>query len=89
MPVISIFFGISIYMYFIDNKKHKKPHIHAQYQNREAVVSITDGRVLDGSLPPPKLKLVLAWIEIHKEDLFADWTLAVKGQNPLPIDPLR
>lgn len=89
MPVISIFFGITIYMYFIDNKKHKKPHIHAQYQNKEAVVSIPDGRVLDGSLPPAKLKLVLAWVEIHKEDLFADWQLAVKGQNPLPIDPLR
>lgn len=76
-------------MYFIDNKKHKKPHIHAQYQNKEAVVSISDGRVLDGSLPPAKLKLVLAWVEIHKEDLLADWQLAVKGQNPLPIDPLR
>jgi hypothetical protein len=89
MPVISIFFGITIYMYFIDNKKHKKPHIHAQYQNKEAVVSIPDGRVLDGSLPSAKLKLVLAWVEIHKEDLIADWQLAVKGQNPLPIDPLR
>jgi hypothetical protein len=89
MPVISIFFGITIYMYFIDNKKHKKPHIHAQYQNKEAVVSISAGRVLDGSLPPAKLKLVLAWVEIHKEDLLADRQLAVKGQNPLPIDPLR
>jgi hypothetical protein len=89
MPAISIFFGISIYMYFIDNKKHKKSHIHAQYQNKEAVISIPEGKVLDGSLPPAKLKLVLAWVEIHKEDLLADWKLAVKGQNILPIEPLR
>jgi hypothetical protein len=89
MPVISIFFGISIYMYFIDNKKHKKAHIHAQYQNKEAVISIADGKVLEGSLPPAKLKLVLAWVEIHKEDLLADWKLAVNGQNTLPIEPLR
>ena len=89
MPAISIFFGISIYMYFIDNKKHKKPHIHAQYQNKEAVISIPEGKVLDGSLPPAKLKLVLAWVEIHKEDLLVDWKLAVKGQHILPIEPLR
>lgn len=89
MPVISIFFGISICMYFIDNKKHKKPHIHAQYQNKEAVISIPDGKVLDGSLPPAKLKLVIAWVEIHKEDLLVDWKLAVEGQNVLSIEPLR
>jgi hypothetical protein len=38
-----------------------------------------------GSLPPKKHKLVVAWIEIHQEDLMADWKLAVIGQNPLPI----
>jgi len=38
---------------------------------------------------PAKLQLVLAWVEIHKEDLLADWKLAVKGQNILPIEPLR
>ncbi|WFP52400.1 DUF4160 domain-containing protein [Methylomonas sp. EFPC3] len=31
-----------------------------------------DGSVLDGSLPPAKMKLVQAWIEIHREDLMAD-----------------
>ena len=46
MPVISIFYGIMIYMYYIDSKKHKKPHIHVHYQEKEAVVSIPDGEVL-------------------------------------------
>jgi len=41
--------------------------------------------VLAGSLPPKKHKLVVAWIEIHQEDLMVDWELAVNGQNPLPI----
>jgi len=49
------------------------------------VYSIEDGTVLAGNLPPQKHKLVVAWIEIHKEDLMADWELAVNGQNPLPI----
>jgi len=30
-------------------------------------------------LPNSKQKLVIAWTEIHKEDLLADWDLAVNG----------
>lgn len=30
-----------------------------------------------------------AWIEIRREDLLADWELAIKGQSLFPIDPLR
>lgn len=33
--------------------------------------------------------MVQAWIEMHREDLRADWELAVDGQIPFPIDPLR
>jgi hypothetical protein len=32
---------------------------------------------------------VLAWIEIHREDLMADWQLAVSGQQPHKIEPLK
>ena len=48
-----------------------------------------DGAILAGSIPPAKTKLVQAWIEIHRESLMADWELAVSGQAPFPIDPLR
>lgn len=51
MPVISMFFGIIVSMYFMDNRRHKSPHIHARYQEHEAVISIQDGEVLEGSLP--------------------------------------
>jgi len=30
-----------------------------------------------------------AWIEIHQEDLMANWKLAVEGQKPYKIEPLR
>ncbi len=53
------------------------------------VISIPDGQVLEGKLKPNKLKLVQAWVEIHKEDLLADWQLAVNGQQIFPIEPLR
>ena len=89
MPVISMFYGIIVSLYFLDNVRHHLPHIHAKYQDEEAVISIQDGNVLEGSLPPGKMRLVLAWVEIHRDDLLADWELAVNGQQPFKIDPLR
>lgn len=89
MPSISMFFGIVIYMYFIDNKQHKKPHIHAKYQEYEAVFTIPGGELIEGSLPQSKMRLVQAWIELHNDELVADWELTVSGEQPYKIDPLR
>jgi hypothetical protein len=89
MPTISMFYGLIIYMYFIDNKLHKLPHIHAKYQENEVVVSIPDGEILGGEIPQNKMKLLQAWIELHKEELAADWVLAVNGEQPYKIDPLK
>jgi hypothetical protein len=44
---------------------------------------------LDGSLPQKQLKLVQAWIEIHKEELMLNWDLAVQGEEPFRIPPLN
>ena len=89
MPTISMFYGILILMYFYDNKKHNRPHIHAEYAEYEASIAIDDGSIIDGNLPTSKLKLVQAWIEIHREDLMTDWKLAVSGEPVFKIDPLR
>ena len=89
MAIISMFYGIIVSMYYIDNKKHHLPHIHIKYQDQEAVLSIPDGSLLEGELKPAKMKLVQAWIEIHKDDLMADWDLAIQGENIFKIDPLR
>lgn len=80
-----MFYGILIRMFFYDTDRHQLPHIHAEYQGEVAVYSIPEGDVLTGKLPAKKHKLVVAWIEIHQEDLMADWQLAVNGQNPFPI----
>jgi hypothetical protein len=45
--------------------------------------------VLEGSLFPNKLKLLQAWIEIHQDDLSADWELASAGEPIFRIDPLK
>lgn len=68
--------------------RHNLPHIHAEYQGDEVVVSL-DGDVIEGSIPNKKLKLVLAWVEIHKEDLQANWKLLCDGRETFKVDPLR
>lgn len=80
-----MFYGILIRMFFYDTDKHNLPHIHAEYQGDVAVYAISDGKLLAGNLPNKKHKLIVAWIEIHHEDLLADWKLAVNGKKPFPI----
>ncbi len=89
MPSISMFYGVIIYMYFFDNKKHNQPHLHAEYGEHSIVLSIPDGTMLNGSLPAKQLKMVQAWIAIHEEELMADWKLAIQGQELFRIDPLK
>lgn len=89
MPVVTMFYGIIIMMYYLDVGKHRAPHIHAKYQEQEVVIAIPNGEVLDGHLRSDKLKLVQAWIEIHKEELMANWALASQGVAIFRIDPLK
>ncbi len=84
-----MFYGIIISLYFFDNRRHKKPHIHVQYQDEQAVVSIPDGEILEGTIKSNKLKLIQAWLIIHKDEIMADWKLASEGNEIFKIDPLK
>ncbi|MBK8576552.1 MAG: DUF4160 domain-containing protein [Elusimicrobia bacterium] len=89
MPVISMFYGVIVSLYFMDNKRHKRPHLHVKFRGREAVIAIPTGEIIEGRIPGAKLKLVQAWIEIHKDEVMADWELAAQGQPLFKIEPLR
>ena len=77
MPALCIFYGIIVRMYNEKGNKHSKPHIHAEYQ------------ILEGKIPANKLKLLEAWMEIHREDLIANWQLLSEGQKFFKIAPLQ
>lgn len=89
MPVISLFYGIVIRMYFMDNRQHAQPHIHVEYGDHSAVFALEDGALIAGHFPGKQTRLVQAWIELRREDLMADWRLAVNGDAPFKIEPLR
>ena len=86
VPRISEFYGIAIYMYWVD---HPPPHFHALYSVDEAIVSIADGSVIAGSLPTIAMRLVREWLDLHREELEANWARATVPEALSRIDPLR
>ena len=85
---MSMFFGIIVRMYKELGGKHNTPHIHAEYSGDEVVVAL-DGTVLEGGLPRAKMKLLEAWMEIHRDELEANWKLLSNGEQFFRIDPLK
>jgi len=45
--------------------------------------------MIEGDLPKKQQKIVSAWMEIHHDELVADWELAVVDETPYKIDPLK
>ena len=86
MPTISMFYGIIIRMY--NNGEHNPPHFHALYQGKEAVFDM-EGNLKEGEMPGKQTRLIAAWTEIHKDELLANWELAIHEEPLFRIDPLR
>ena len=89
MPTISMFYGILVSIFYGDDDHHHTPHVHVRYQGSKASVAIEDGRVLAGDLPPTKLRMLRVWMDIHREELLADWELSKSGDEPFRIRPLQ
>jgi hypothetical protein len=78
VPTISRFFGIVIAMYFDD---HGFPHFHARHSDGEAKVRIDTLEVMDSTLGRRPLRLVLAWAELHQDELAENWRRARAGDT--------
>ena len=79
MPVIFLFYGINITMYFGD---HPPPHFHVITAEYAAKVAIENGSVIAGSLPKTAYNLVKRWAIINRDELAANWERAM-NDNPL------
>ena len=88
MPTISMFYGIIVRMYFAPGEHHP-PHFHVYYSEYKASVHIRTCEIIEGNLPRRQQRLVLAWAELHQEELMANWNLVMNGENPFKIPPLQ
>lgn len=86
MPAISRFFGIVIAMYFDD---HGPPHFHARHADGTAKVRIDTLEVIESTLGRRQLRFVLAWAELHQDELTENWRRARAGEILQPVEPLR
>jgi hypothetical protein len=73
-------------MYF---DEHNPPHIHVRYQNESAIFSIPSGDMTEGKFSSRNIRLVQAWIELHREELMMNWELCRNDEQPYKIEPLR
>jgi hypothetical protein len=86
LPKISEFFGIAIYIYW---REHPPPHFHAKYAGDEVLIRIDDLSILEGSVNPRALGLIIEWATLHQKELLAAWADA-EALRPLnKIEPLR
>ena len=65
MPVISRFFGIVVYMYWVD---HAPPHFHARCQGRGIIIEIDNGKV-ESRINHRALGLIQEWRQQHLSEL--------------------
>lgn len=89
MPELSRFFGIVIRMFVEAGGSHHLPHLHAYYQEHVGIYGIDPVELIAGSLPKRQGRLVLAWAELHKDELQASWQNLQGGRPPTKIEPLR
>jgi len=71
-----------------NNGEHNPPHFHATYQGNNATFNF-EGDLIEGDMPMKQRKFIAAWAELHKDELIANWELAISEQPLNKIDPLR
>lgn len=70
MPTIALVSGVRIIIY---PKDHLPPHLHVKFAEHEAMISIVTGDILEGSIPPAKLKAVREWLAKRREQVAYVW----------------
>lgn len=85
MPTISEFFGIFIYIRFLD---HNPPHFHAKYGDQEVTIEIVNGAIR-GEMSERALRLILEWLDLHRAEILEAWHKAANGEQPGKIEPLK
>lgn len=74
--------GLSQGMIFIihpNEQGHNEPHLHAKYQNKEAVINIVTNKWITGNLPKHKIKKAERWTEKNSVVLQKRWNELTNG----------
>lgn len=86
MPIVSMFYGIIIRL---NVNEHNPPHIHAEYAGYRACFDIKTGKMTVGEMPERQTRFIQVWMDIHQEELLADWQIAQEHAEVFRIEPLK
>ncbi len=64
------------------------PHFHARHADGSAKVRIDTVEVIESDLGRRQLRFVLAWAELHQDELIDNWRRARAGETLNEIEPL-
>ena len=87
-PLISAYHGIVV-TFPAPAPLHAAPVLLARYGDTQAEMDIEHNRVVAGELPFRRRILVQAWIELHREELLANWHHGRRTGDYFRVEPLR
>ena len=69
-------------------RDHNPPHFHAAYAEYEGIIDIKKLDLINGTLPPRVLGLVIEWAALHQAELMDNWERAKQQETLKAIAPL-
>jgi hypothetical protein len=86
MPVISVFLGIIVRMFY---QEHEPAHFHAEHQGDHATFTF-DGQLVAGGIRSARARRhIQGWARLHRRELEANWVRMAQGQPLERIEPLK
>lgn len=89
MSLISSFYGVQVHLEVRDAHSQFPAHVRVIYGGDEGVFGIESAEPLGGNLPLRPLRIVPGWIELHRDELMANWALAAEGRPVFNVAPLQ
>lgn len=86
MPIISVFFGIVIRMFY---KEHEPPHFHAEHQGQDAKFDFGGQLIVGEMRSATARRLIEEWATAHGPELEANWAKMKAGEPLDRIPPLE
>ncbi|RFF27879.1 MULTISPECIES: DUF4160 domain-containing protein [unclassified Wenzhouxiangella] len=87
LVTVSMYYGVIVKM-MRSVAKDSVPLITAYYKDNEAAFDFRKCCLIKGELPQKQTRLVIAWMELRKDELEANWRLITSGEEPFRISPL-
>lgn len=59
--------------FIVHTRDHNPPHVHAQYDRYEVLISLKDFSVIAGNIPSKNMNKAIKWVKSNKDYLLKHW----------------